>query len=120
MKKKTLKQINANIKTTEELVMDYKSQRDELKLRPIKNSHVMLGVVTCATAGMIMAATHTLDYGNMVVFGIGGGVCGYFIPTMIRKVRIGELNYNIYINNLIIKDLNKEKNELVKTKKLKV
>ena len=59
-----------------------------------------------------MMGTHMLDLGALTIAGIGGAVIGTLIPYIVRQIKIGDLNYQIFMNNLIIKDLKKQKKEV--------
>ena len=51
---------------------------------------------------------------------MGGYAIGLMIPYVIKKIKIGELNYQIYISKGILKDLEEEKeNKLEKVKTLR-
>ena len=109
MKKKTLRQINMNIETTKELISGYEDKLEKLKLSVIKPSHVYL----CGTFGgiisMVSVGEPSLDL--MIFAGMSGYVVGSAIPYVVKKVRIADLNYQIYVNNSIVSDLENEKSE---------
>lgn len=115
MSKKNLKQINANIEYTEELISDYTDKKDKLKLKPVKYSHSLICGTIGSMLGMSMVTIPKMDM--LILSGLGGFLAGYVLPYAAKKIRIGELDYNIYVNNLIIKDLNKEKERVQEEKK---
>lgn len=117
MSKKTLKQINANIEATEELIYNYIDKKDKLKLNPVKYSHSLICGTIGSMLGMSMVTIPKMD--SLILLGLGGFLAGYTVPYVVRKIRIGELDYQILINKGIINDLKKEKKDLVKTKVIK-
>lgn len=113
--KRSLKCINQNIETTEELISSYADKKRKLKLKPVKHSYSCIcGTLGCMF-GMSMVSIPKMDM--LILSGLGGFLAGYVLPYAAKKIRIGELDYNIYVNNLIIKDLNKEKERVQEEKK---
>ena len=112
----SLKHINANIKETERLVKDYTATRDALKLKPVKHTHACI----CGVVGsMLSISMMTLPKLDVLIFAsIGGFAAGYAVPYVVRKINIGFYDYNIYVNNSIIKDLNKKRDKKI-TQKVK-
>lgn len=109
MKKRSLSRINANIYTTEDLIASYEDKLEQLKLSEVKPSHVYLcGTLGCALA-MASVGEPSLDL--MILAGIGGCALGFAVPYIVKKVRIADMDYQIYINNKIVSDLKKEKAE---------
>ena len=109
MKRKSLKHINENIDTTEELISSYEDKLAKLKLSEVKSSHVYLcGTLGCALA-MASVSEPSLDL--MILAGMGGCALGFAIPYVVKKIRIADLDYQIYVNNSIVSDLEKEKSE---------
>lgn len=105
----SLKHINANIKETERLIEDYTVTRDALKLKPVKHFHAYICGTIGSMFGISMVTIPKLDI--LIFASIGGFAVGYALPYVVRKVNIGFYDYNIYINNSIIKDLNKKKDK---------
>lgn len=112
-----LKESNQNIVTTDRLINSYEEKKERLKLRPYKNSHVYLGVFTGTMTGMFIASACTLDCGAMIIGGTVGGLIGTSIPYIVRSVKIADLNYQIYMNNLILKNLDKKREKILNLKK---
>ena len=112
-----LKQINQNIIATDSLIRGYEDKKEEIKMRPYKNSHFYLSVFIGTAAGMFIASTCTLDSGAMIIGGMAGGLIGSSIPYVIRQVKIGDLNYQIYMNNLILNDLDEKREKILNLKK---
>ena len=82
-------------------------------MRPYKNSHIYLGVFVGCAAGIVITTTQILDSGAMIIGGMAGGLIGASIPYIIRQIKIGDLNYQIYMNNLILDDLDKKKEKIL-------
>ena len=53
----------------------------------------------------------------MIIGGMAGGLIGSSIPYVIRQVKIGDLNYQIYMNNLILNDLDEKREKILNLKK---
>lgn len=118
MHQKPLWKILQNIEAENELVEYYDSKKEELKVRPYKSSHIYMGLFAGTMVGMITASYNVLDSGAMILGGIFGGIAGASIPALIRHVKIGELNYQIFMNEKILDDLNLEKENLKKQNKI--
>ena len=104
---KTLKHINQNIEATEDLIERYTIKKDELKFKPVKFSHVYI----CGIAGSIAAISILgIPEFDLIMFAsMGGFAIGSLLPYTIKKVRIAELDYQIFMNRNIINDLEKDK-----------
>ena len=112
MYKKSVEHINQNIDAANELIQNYEQKRESLKEKPLKDSHIYMGGAAGTMAGIVTAGSYVLDSGAMIIAGIFGGLAGASIPYVIKQIKIGELNYQIYMNGLIMKDLEKEKTEV--------
>ncbi len=112
MKKKSLKKINRNIEATEQLIEEYENKKEELKLKPVKNLQIYSGLIIGESAGIAIMSSNLLDLGVMVIGGLAGGAIGALTPYIIKQIKIGELDYQIFMNGLIMKDLEKEKAEV--------
>lgn len=81
--RKNLKEINMNINYTNELISNYKTKQDDIKLNPVKFSHTLI----CGTMGSIvsicMVKEPSLDL--MIFSGIGGYVLGSLVPYIVKK-----------------------------------
>lgn len=103
-----------NIDYTNELISNYKTKQDDIKLNPVKFSHTLI----CGTMGSIvsicMVKEPSLDL--MIFSGIGGYVLGALVPYIVKKIRIADLDYQIFINKSIINDLNAEKTNILQKK----
>lgn len=112
-----LKEIDQNIIATDSLIQRYENKKEEIKMRPYKNSHFYLSVFTGIVAGMFIASASTLDSGAMIIGGMAGGLISTSIPYVIRQIKLGDLNYQIYMNNLILNDLDKKREKILNLKK---
>ncbi len=112
-----LKEIDQNIIATDSLIQRYENKKEEIKMRPYKNSHFYLSVFTGIVAGMFIASASTLDSGAMIIGGMAGGLISTSIPYVIRQIKLGDLIYQIYMNNLILNDLDKKREKILNLKK---
>ena len=112
-----LKEIDQNIIATDSLIQRYENKKEEIKMRPYKNSHFYLSVFTGIVAGMFIASASTLDSGAMIIGGMAGGLISTSIPYVIRQIKLGDLNYQIYMNNLILNDLDEKREKILNLKK---
>ena len=112
-----LKEIDQNIIATDSLIQRYENKKEEIKMRPYKNLHFYLSVFTGTVAGMFIASASTLDSGAMIIGGMAGGLISTSIPYVIRQIKLGDLNYQIYMNNLILNDLDKKREKILNLKK---
>ena len=112
-----LKEIDQNIIATDSLIQRYENKKEEIKIRPYKNSHFYLSVFTGIVAGMFIASASTLDSGAMIIGVMAGGLISTSIPYVIRQIKLGDLNYQIYMNNLILNDLDKKREKILNLKK---
>ena len=112
-----LKKFDQNIIATDSLIQRYENKKEEIKMRPYKNSHFYLSVFTGTVAGMFIASASTLDSGAMIIGGMAGGLISTSIPYVIRQIKLGDLNYQIYMNNLILNDLDKKREKILNLKK---
>ena len=112
-----LKEIDQNIIATDSLIQRYENKKEEIKMRPYKNSHFYLSVFAGTVAGMFIASASTLDSGAMIIGGMAGGLISTSIPYVIRQIKLGDLNYQIYMNNLILNDLDKKREKILNLKK---
>ena len=104
--KETVRQIDASIGVTKDLISKYTYQKEKLEANEIKPTTLYL----CASLGW---ATAVFNVGSslslMMLAGLGGGIVGGAIPYLVKKIRIADLDYQILINNSIINDLNKKR-----------
>ena len=112
MQEKSLDKISQNIESVQLWTDKFEDKKEKLQLIPVKASHICLCEVAGITVGIAMMGTHMLDLGALTIAGIGGAVIGTLIPYIVRQIKIGDLNYQIFMNNLIIKDLKKQKKEV--------
>ena len=118
MKEKSLKQINMNIVMEEELIDRYTNKRDQIKEKEIDFSHACICGFIGSGLGMTIVNEPSFDL--LMFASMGGYAVGLMIPYVIKKIKIGELNYQIYISKGILKDLEEEKeNKLEKVKTLR-
>ena len=105
--KETLKQIDANIKATKDLISMYEGKQAEIKASEVKNSHVY----TCTALGCSLAMLNVGEpaFDLILLAGVGGAFLGAMVPYAVKKVRIADLDFQILVNNSIISDLNKKR-----------
>lgn len=101
-----------NIGATMKFNASFNSKKEELKLKPVKLSHVCLAGAACSFLAMGLADTQYLS--GVLLSGLGGYVAGCAIPYIVRNVRIADLDYQIYMNNAIIADLEREKEKIMR------
>ncbi len=110
-----LDQINLNIDVLERWQARYEAKRDKIESTPVKGFHVYTGLVVGTMAGIAIVGQNMLDLGAMILGGMAGGITGSLVPLAVKKIKIGELNYQIYTTKDTIKMLEKEKDKLQKT-----
>lgn len=118
MHKKSLDKIDQNIAATEKLIQEYENKKEEIKLKPIPSWQLYSCEIIGESFAMGIVSMNMLDLGAMIIGCMGGAVLGALTPYIIKQIKIGDLNYQIFMNGLIIKDLEKEKvqvSEKVKT-----
>ncbi len=118
MHKKSLDKIDQNIAATEKLIQEYENKKEEIKLKPIPSWQLYSCEIIGESSAMGIVSMNMLDLGAMIIGCMGGAVLGALTPYIIKQIKIGDLNYQIFMNGLIIKDLEKEKaqvSEKVKT-----
>lgn len=118
MHKKSLDKIDQNIAATEKLIQEYENKKEEIKLKPIPSWQLYSCEIIGESSAMGIVSMNMLDLGAMIIGCMGGAVLGALTPYIVKQIKIGDLNYQIFMNGLIIKDLEKEKvqvSEKVKT-----
>ena len=118
MHKKSLDKINQNIAATEKLIQEYENKKEKIKLKPIPSWQLYSCEIIGGSSAMGIVSMNMLDLGAMIIGCMGGAVLGALTPYIVKQIKIGDLNYQIFMNGLIIKDLEKEKvqvSEKVKT-----
>lgn len=118
MHKKSLDKIDQNIAATEKLIQEYENKKEEIKLKSIPSWQLYSCEIIGESSAMGIVSMNMLDLGAMIIGCMGGAVLGALTPYIIKQIKIGDLNYQIFMNGLIIKDLEKEKvqvSEKVKT-----
>ena len=118
MHKKSLDKIDQNIAATEKLIQEYENKKEEIKLKPIPSWQLYSCEIIGESSAMGIVSMNMLDLGAMIIGCMGGAVLGALTPYIVKRIKIGDLNYQIFMNGLIIKDLEKEKaqvSEKVKT-----
>lgn len=115
--KETLKDIDANIKMTQDLILKYETKKNKIKTSEAKSAPIYL----CSSLGCVLAmfsvSSPSLDL--MILAGASGGIIGSLIPHLVKKVRIADMDYQIWINNSIINDLNKKREHKMADVKVK-
>lgn len=118
MHKKSLDKIDQNIAATEKLIQEYENKKEEIKLKSIPSWQLYSCEIIGESSAMGIVSMNMLDLGAMIIGCMGGAVLGALTPYIVKQIKIGDLNYQIFMNGLIIKDLEKEKvqvSEKVKT-----
>lgn len=118
MHKKSLDKIDQNIVATEELIKKYKNIKEEIILASVPSWKLYSCEIIGGSVAMAIVSMNMLDLGAMIIGGMGGATLGALTPYIVKQIKIGDLNYQIFMNGLIIKDLEKEKvqvSEKVKT-----
>lgn len=100
-----------NIDATEKWIERYTDKRNQVSEKEVNFSHVCICGTIGAIAGMAMVNTPSLDL--MMFASMGGYAVGLMVPYAIKKIKIGELNYQIYMNKGILKSLEKEKKKKI-------
>ena len=109
MHKKSLDKIDQNIAATEKLIQEYENKKEEIKLKPIPSWQLYSCEIIGESSAMGIVSMNMLDLGAMIIGCMGGAVLGALTPYIVKQIKIGDLNYQIFMNGLIIKDLEKEK-----------
>lgn len=112
MQKKSLDKINQNIVATENLIEKYENKKEKIKLSSVPSWQLYSGEIIGGCSAMAIISMHTLDLGTMLLGCVGGLFAGTLAPYIVKQIKIGDLNYQIFMNNLIIKDLEKEKKDV--------
>ncbi len=100
-----------NIDATEELIDRYIDKKNQISDREVKFSHVCICGSIGAIVGMARVKVPALDL--MMFASMGGYVVGAMLPYAVKKIKIGELNYQIYMNKGILEGLEKEKKQKI-------
>ena len=112
MNKKTLDDINQNIAATEELIGNYENKKEEIKSNPIPSWQLYSCEIIGGSSVTAIVSMNMLDLGAMIIGCMGGAAIGALVPYIVKQIKIGDLNYQIFMNSLIIKDLEKEKSKV--------
>lgn len=100
-----------------DLINSYEEKKKEIKLKPVKLSHSLI----CGTAGC-MAGMNLINmpkFDSLLFTGLGGFLVGYTLPYIVKKIKILDIDYQIFINKSIVKNLEKERlKQLEKVKTL--
>ena len=103
--------INQNIEAFLQLNDKYEKKRKQIKLKPVKTSHMCLfGSVGCLAA---MATVHSPFLSEFMLVGLGGYTIGWAIPYVVKRIKLADLDYQIYMNDKIINDLENEKAKII-------
>lgn len=109
--KETLNNINANIEVTESLIAKYEDKRDKIKSGEVKPISIYL----CSSLGCVLAMFNVNEpsFDLIMLAGLGGGVIGSMVPYLMKKIRIVDMDYQIWVNSSIIDDLNKKREQKI-------
>lgn len=114
MKKRNLNQVNRIISATQELVEEYEDKKETIiQKKPNFGLVLALGSAGTMAAMFGVASSYALDLGAVLLSGMGGYAAGCALPYVVKEIRVGDLNYQIMVNNSIINDLEKEKEGLL-------
>ncbi len=107
MKVKSLKKIDINIDGILKLNNSYEKKKEKIKLKPVNLGTVcMLGTVGSFVAMGLIGSDSLI---GLELSCFGGYAVGCCLPYLVKKIRLLDLDYQIYSNNKIIDDLEKEK-----------
>lgn len=102
-----LNRMNQNIEALLKLNDKYEKKKEQIKFKPVKISHMCLfGTVGSLVA---MASVHSSFLSGTMFAGLGGYTIGCTIPYIVKKIKVVDLDYQIYMNDKIINDLENEK-----------
>lgn len=108
--------INCTLKEEYNWKERYESQKEKIKMHPIKQSHVLLcgGIMEMVALGSSIPSGNPA---NILLNGTIGLFVGMSLPYVVKKVRIFDKDYQLYFVNSNIKDLTEKKNKLKTLKK---
>ena len=109
---KKIKEINQNIEAVLQFNSSYEEKKEQIKLKPVKIGYVYL----FGTLGSILAicSIEAKSLSELELASLGGYAIGCTIPYIIKKIRIADLDYQIYMNVKIINDLKNEKAKIIR------
>lgn len=113
MKKRSLYEINLNLNYNMNYEKKCMEKIEELRTRPFKAWHIYACETIGALSFMGMSTANSLDLGNGIIAGLCGACVGACTPWLVRKIKIGELKYQIYMNKGILEGLEKEKKQKI-------
>ena len=118
MNTKTLNNINQNIVATEELIERYENEKEKIKSKVVPAWQLYSGEIIGCSFAIAIVSANILDLGAMIIGGMGGAAIGASVPYIVKQIKIGDLNYQIFTNGLILKNLEKEKSKVCEKVKI--
>lgn len=107
-----LNKINQNIDVLLDFNNKYESKKEKIKGTPVKLSRTCICGATSSLIAMFSMDNHFLS--GTLLASLGGYAIGCTIPYIIKKIRIADLDYQIYMNDKIINDLKNEKAKIIR------
>ena len=104
MNTKTLNNINQNIVATEELIERYENEKEKIKSKVVPAWQLYSGEIIGCSFAIAIVSANILDLGAMIIGVMGGAAIGASVPYIVKQIKIGDLNYQIFTNGLIYSD----------------
>ncbi len=102
---------NINMVLNEEIRLKKRLEEEvkNVKYKSVKLSHKCLFGVTAQMSVMAYSCLNGMRYDGCLLTGVGAFALGTCVPSLIKKVRIADKEYQIYLANKNIEFLNKKK-----------
>lgn len=97
--------LNEEIKFRKKLETEMKN----IKYKPVKLSNKCLFGVAAQMSVMAYSCLNGMRYDGCLLTGVGAFALGTCVPSLIKKVRVADKEYQIYLANKNIEFLNKKK-----------
>ncbi len=104
-----LNNIDMLLKEERTLKEKYEQEKENVKLKPVKLSHQLIFGSLAQLSAFSYAHSNEFRYDGLILLSLGAYSLGLCIPSLIKKIRIADKDYQIYIINKNIEYLDKQK-----------
>lgn len=104
-----LNNIDMLLKEERTLKEKYEQEKEAIKLKPVKLSHQLIFGSLAQLSAMAYTNSNGIKFDGILLISLGSFSLGLCMPSLIKKIRIADKDYQIYMINKNIEYLGKQK-----------
>ena len=104
-----LNNIDMLLKEERTLKEKYEQEKETIKLKPVKLSHQLIFGSLAQLSAMAYANLNGIKFDGVILMSFGAYSLGICMPSLIKKIRIADKDYQIYMINKNIEFLEEQR-----------